>query len=320
MEADKIPVIVVAGPTASGKTALAVKIAVRYNGEIVSADSMQIYKYMDIGTAKPDEAEKRGIVHHMMDFADPLKGYSVAEYTAAAHKVIAGITARGKLPIVAGGTGLYITSLINDVDFTENEGDPKLRRELWEYAEKHGAHALHDMLEEIDPVQAEAVHENNVKRVIRAIEFYRTTGIKMSEHQAESKHIRSRYDALMMMIDFEREELYERIDRRVDMMIEAGLVDEVRRLVGMGLTAEHMSMSGIGYKEVIGYLNGERSLEETVALIKQSSRRYAKRQLTWFRRDKRIKPIPADENMEKTVFSLIDEWMRSGGYVWKKET
>ncbi len=311
---NKIPIIVVAGATASGKTALAVDIAECLAGEVVSADSMQIYKYMDIGSAKPTPEEMRGVPHHLIDYVDPCTPYSAADYTAAAHEVIADIHARGRVAVVAGGTGLYVSSLVNDVDFTDAEGDSSIRAELRSFADEHGTAALYEELKRVDPEQAERIHPNNVKRVIRAIEFYRLTGKKISEHQADTKKTESRYDALMMMIDFERAALYERIERRVDLMMSEGLLDEVKRLKDMGLTRESLSMQGIGYKEVLDYLDGRMSLDDTIALIKQSTRRYAKRQLTWFRRDPRIHAIPAGAEAFPRALALIDEWAKERGY------
>ena len=310
MKKNKIPIIVIAGATASGKTDLAVNIAKKYDGEVVSADSMQIYKYMNIGTAKPDKQEQQGIPHHMMDFQDPREPFSAADYTKMAHSVISDIYERGKLPIIAGGTGLYIDSLINDVDFGEYEINYKLRNDLKEFVDTYGNNALHNKLREIDPVQAEAIHENNVKRVIRAIEFYYSTGKRISEHQAETKLKESRYNALKIMIDWNRDELYRRIDMRIDIMISHGLVKEVQKLMDMGLTKDTISMNGIGYKEVIDYLEGNISFDEMTEQIKQNTRRYAKRQLTWFRRDKYIHIIPAGDNMCEKAAVLIDEWIQ----------
>lgn len=284
----KIPVIVVAGPTASGKTDLAIDIANAVGGEIVSADSMQIYKYMDIGTAKPTKEERKKCPHYLIDFVDPRVEFSVADYVGVAHARIADIVSRGKIPVMCGGTGLYINSVIDDVEFGEYENDMKLREELREIAEKDGGEKLIEMLREFDPVSAERLHPNNLKRVIRAIEFFKISGVPISEHQEETKKKESRYEPIMFLIDRPREELYERINRRVDVMIETGLVDEVKSLLNKGFTRDLNSMQGIGYKEIIAYLEGEISLEEAIDRVKQNSRHYAKRQLTWFRRDERI--------------------------------
>ena len=275
-------------PTASGKTGLAIELAKRFDGEIVSADSMQIYKYMDIGTAKPTPAEREQCVHHLIDFLEPDSEFSVADYTELAHRVIADIYSRGKLPVMCGGTGLYINSVINDVEFGETQSDEELRCELQNIANAEGNEKLIEILREFDPVSAARLHPNNVRRVIRAIEFYRTTGVPISEHQEKTKMIISRYDPVMFCIDHDREILYERINERVDIMMSEGLCDEVRRLMDMGYSSALNSMKAIGYKELMDYFNGLCSLEEAVSAIKQNSRRYAKRQLTWFRRDGRI--------------------------------
>ncbi len=290
----EIPLIIVAGPTASGKTALAIELARHVGGEIVNADSMQIYKYMDIGTAKPTKEERAAAVHHLIDFLEPDANYSVADYARDAHEVIADITLRGKIPVMCGGTGLYISSVADDVTFGEVETDYALREELKKTADEKGGEYLIEMLREFDPVSVDRLHPNNLKRVIRAIEFYRLTGVPISEHQAETKRKKSRYDPLIMCIEWERETLYDRINRRVDLMFDTGLVGEVKRLREMGFTRELNSMQGIGYKEVMDYLDGAATLDETKEIIKQSSRRYAKRQMTWFRRDTSVRYIAAD--------------------------
>ncbi len=304
----EIPLIIVAGPTASGKTALAIELARHLGGEIVNADSMQIYKYMDVGTAKPTKEERAAAVHHLIDFLEPDASYSVADYARDAHGVIADITSRGKIPVMCGGTGLYISSVADDVTFGEAQTDYALREELKKTAEEKGGEYLIETLREFDPVSAERLHPNNLKRVIRAIEFYRLTGVPISEHQAETKRKKSRYDPLIMCIEWEREALYERINRRVDMMFDAGLIDEVKRLREMGFTRELNSMQGIGYKEVMDYLDGAATLDETKEIIKQSSRRYAKRQMTWFRRDKRVRYISAG-NAAVEAKRLADDFL-----------
>ena len=292
----KQKLIVVAGPTASGKTRLAIDIAKSVNGEIVNADSMQIYKYMNIGSAKPTLEEQSEAKHHLIDFLEPDEEFSVANYTELAHKVIAEISSRGKIPIMCGGTGLYINSVVNDITFGEIETDYKLREELNELAKQHGSQYLLDILKEFDPVSAQRLHPGNLRRIVRAIEFYRTTGIPISEHQEMTKQKESRYEPLMLCVKWDREVLYDRINKRVDIMLNDGLLDEVKQLMEMGYTKELNSMKGIGYKEIIDYFEGNMSLEDTVNLIKQSSRRYAKRQLTWFRRDKRIHWLDANED------------------------
>lgn len=305
----KIPLIVVAGPTASGKTGLAIDIANYVGGEIVSADSMQIYKYMNIGSAKPTQKERAKAVHHMIDFLEPDAEFSVADYTEMAHKVIADIYERGKIPIMAGGTGLYINSVVNDVTFGEMDTDYELRESLRKTAEEKGSEYLLHMLSEFDEVSAKRLHPNNLRRIIRAIEFYKITGKPISEHQEETKKTQSRYNPLMLCVNWDREELYDRINRRVDMMMDEGLLDEVKRLMDMGYTKDLNSMQGIGYKEVMDYFDGKASLEETVEIIKQSSRRYAKRQLTWFRRDERIHYVSSENPFEEAKL-LIDDFLR----------
>ena len=305
----KIPLIVVAGPTASGKTGLAIDIANYVGGEIVSADSMQIYKYMNIGSAKPTQKERAKAVHHMIDFLEPDAEFSVADYTEMAHKVIADIYERGKIPIMAGGTGLYINSVVNDVTFGEMDTDYELRESLRKTAEEKGSEYLLHMLSEFDEVSAKRLHPNNLRRIIRAIEFYKITGKPISEHQEETKKTESRYNPLMLCVNWDREELYDRINRRVDMMMDEGLLDEVKRLMDMGYTKDLNSMQGIGYKEVMDYFDGKASLEETVEIIKQSSRRYAKRQLTWFRRDERIHYVSSENPFEEAKL-LIDDFLR----------
>ena len=282
----KIPLVIIAGPTASGKTALSVNIAKALGGEIVSADSMQIYKYMNIGTAKPTEEEKQGIPHHMMDFLEPSVNFSVADYCEMAKKVIEDIDSRGKIPVMVGGTGLYIDSLAVGVDFGESDGDEDLRCELEALAEKEGNEAVHKILAEIDPETAEKYHPNNLRRIIRAIEVYKTQGVTVSEKAKEEKT--SPYDAVYFCIDWDREVLYDRINRRVDIMVEDGLLDELKDLLSRNIDPKCTAMQSIGYKEFYGYLNGEMTLGEALDTIKQSSRRYAKRQLTWFRRNKDI--------------------------------
>lgn len=303
----KQPLIAVVGPTASGKTRLAIDIAKAVGGEIVSADSMQIYKYMDIGSAKPTAEEQSEVKHHLIDFLEPDAEFSVADYTEAAHDTIADIAARGKMPVMCGGTGLYINSVINDITFGETETDYEMRAELQKYADENGNEALVNMLAEFDPVSAERLHPNNVRRVIRAIEFYKLTGQTISEHQDLTKQADGRYSPTMFCIAWDREELYGRINKRVDIMLKEGLVEEVRRLADMGYTKALNSMKAIGYKELIDYFNGECTYEEAVELIKQSSRRYAKRQLTWFRRDERIHWLDAKDNPFERAMEILNK-------------
>lgn len=285
MDKAKIKIIVAEGPTASGKTALGIELALKYGGEIVSADSMQIYKHMDIGSAKPSQEELNTVPHHMISIVEPTVNYSLNDYVTEARKVIADIHGRGKIPVVVGGTGLYINTLINNISFNEEKQNPALRRELEEYAKNFGNAALHKRLEKIDPVSAANIHMNNVKRVIRAIEIFENTGITMTEQIEKSKFADKIYRAFEYGIHYEREELYSRINRRVDMMIDAGLTDEVAHCLKLGCTRENTSMQGIGYKEMIDFLERKCDLKTAAERIKQESRRYAKRQITWFKRN-----------------------------------
>ena len=279
-------ILAVVGSTASGKTALAVELARQMNGEIVSCDSMQIYKGMNIGTATPDETERRGIPHHLMDFVDPAdpRGYSCADYVTDARAAVADILSRGKLPVLCGGTGLYLDAFLRGGSFEVTDSDPSLRAELCALAEREGNEALHAILAELDPETAAAVHPNNVKRVARAIEICRTTGRKKSDLDRESREPDCPYEATVLGLRYEsRQLLYGRIDRRVDMMLEQGLLDETRRLREMGVfDICQTAAQAIGYKELFPYLDGEASLEACVETLKMATRRYAKRQITWF--------------------------------------
>lgn len=274
-----------AGATASGKTSLSIELAKRLDGEIISADSMQIYKNMDIGTAKPTESEKDGIVHHLMDFLEPTESFSVADFCRMAHEAAADIHARGKRIIVVGGTGLYIDSFAKDVDFDEEDTLPDLRRELEECAKRDGAESLLAELREFDSVSAEKLHPNNLKRIIRAIEFYCIHGVPISEHQAKTKLKESRYRPLYMMIDHPRDVLRSRIAKRVDIMLSEGLIDEARTLFDIRQTLSKTASQAIGYKELFGYFDGSMTLEEAADELKLRTAQYAKRQLTWFRRN-----------------------------------
>ena len=284
---DKI--IAVAGPTASGKSALALELCKRLDGELISLDSMQIYRGLDIGTAKPTKAEQAEVCHHMIDICEPTENFSAAEFAERAHKVIADVQSRGKKAVLCGGTGLYLDTVLGRLDFGEIESDEKLRGELIAFAEKNGADALHERLREIDPHAAEKIHPNNVRRVARAIEIYELTGKTKTEHDREAISD-SPYESLIIGLDYDdREVLYNRINRRVDAMIEAGLEGEVRSLVSRGLlSAESTAGQAIGYKEMLGYIAGDCSLGDAVEKIKLGTRRYAKRQLTWLRRNPSI--------------------------------
>ncbi len=290
-------ILVVAGPTASGKTNFAVQLAKHFDGEVVSADSIQIYRELNIASAKPSEQEMQGVPHHLLDFVSPFDRFSVADYVKLAKECIANILSRGRLPIVAGGTGLYISSLVDNIEFAEEEADASVRERLWQEAEEKGIEPLYARLLELDPKAAEKIHPNNQKRVIRALEIYETTGLTLTEQNERSRKTPSPYDARMVALCPPRELLYERIDKRVDAMAAAGLFKEAKALQDMGLKREMQSMQGIGYKEVYDYLDGKVSREECLEEIKKATRHYAKRQLTWFRRDARYLWLnPLEEN------------------------
>ena len=297
--------ICIVGPTASGKTALSVELAKQRQTEIISADSMQIYKGMDIGTAKPSMAERKGIVHHMFDICEKGEDFSVARYTEIADKIAQDILSRGKIPIVVGGTGLYMDSLIECSTFSGNETDTKLRVELENFANEYGNEALHNKLREIDPISAERLHPNNRKRVIRAIEVYNQTGMTINEMNAKNKRPEPKYKAFKIGVcPSDREILYKRINNRVDIMLKEGLLNEVKHVFD-GEKLSTTAMQAIGYKEFLPYLNGQSSLEECVEILKRHSRNYAKRQLTWLKRDSSIHWINYDSS------SSFDDVFRS---------
>ena len=302
-------ILVIAGPTAVGKTEYAIAAAKAFNGEIVSCDSMQLYQYMDIGSAKPTEAEQQEAVHHLIDFLDPREPFSVARYQELARSAIDDILARGRLPIISGGTGLYLNSILYDMDFAGAGEDSDLRDKLRNTADSEGPEALHEQLRNLDPEAAERIHPNNVKKVIRAIERLKAGEGEVRPFDGGIR-VNESYNPLLVCLTRDRAELYDRINRRVDALIEAGLVDEVRSLMDMGLTADDISMKGIGYKEIIDCLNGETTLEDAVEKIKKNTRHYAKRQLTWFRRYDTIYMLnlSAYLNEEDAKRGLID-WL-----------
>ena len=308
---NRIPVVAVVGPTASGNSDLAVEICLRFNGEAVSADSMQIYKGLDISTAKPTEEEKKGVPHHMMDFLDNTESFSVAEYQKMAGEYIRDIHSRGKLPVIVGGTGLYIDTLLNNIQFKEDSFDEALREKLLERVEKEGIENLLDELRGIDPEYAEKMHPNNVKRIVRALEVWYSLGVTMTQQIADS-HAESPYDVCFIGLDAEdRDFLYERINRRVGIMLENGLEAEAKDYLSQENTAT--SSQAIGCKELKPYFNGEITLAEAADNLRQATRRYAKRQLTWFRRNKEINWILIDKfnskaEMQNTAFEIIKKW------------
>ncbi|MDY3250553.1 MAG: tRNA (adenosine(37)-N6)-dimethylallyltransferase MiaA [Candidatus Choladocola sp.] len=294
MEQRKLPLVILTGPTAVGKTRLSVELAKRINGEIISADSMQVYRGMDIGSAKVTPEEMQGVVHHLIDEFDPKEEFHVVRFQEYARKYIHEICSRGKIPILVGGTGFYIQAVLYDINFTENGSDSSYRESLEHLAKTEGAEVLHRMLREVDPESADAIHANNVKRVIRALEFYHETGQKISEHNEAEHRKESPYRFAYFVLNDERETIYRNIDLRVDQMMEQGLINEVKALKEQGCTRDMVSMQGLGYKEILDYLAGDQTLEEAVRILKRDTRHFAKRQLTWFRRERDV--IWVDKN------------------------
>ena len=284
----KKPLVVLTGPTAVGKTKASIGLAKAIGGEIISADSMQVYKYMDIGSAKIRPEEMQGVPHYLIDDLKPWDEFHVVRFQQMAKDAMERIYANGHIPIVVGGTGFYIQALLYDIDFTGTVQDDTYRTKLENLAKEKGVEYLHNMLWKVDPKSAEDIHANNVKRVIRALEYYRQTGQKISEHNEEERRKESPYEFAYFVLNAPREQLYARIDRRVDQMIEEGLVDEVKHLKELGCTKEMVSMQGLGYKEILAYLDGKCDLDTAVYTIKRDTRHFAKRQLTWFRRERQV--------------------------------
>lgn len=284
---NKKPLIILTGPTAVGKTSLSVELAKAVNGEMISADSMQVYKQMDIGTAKIKPEEMQGIQHYLIDMLDPKEDFNVVMFQKLAKEAMETIYAKGKIPIVVGGTGFYIQALLYDIDFEETQISA-YRDELSEFVKQNGVQALHEKLKEIDPVSFKEIHPNNVKRVIRALEFYHDTGVPISKHNVEQSQKQSPYNFVYFVLNDDREILYQRIDKRVDQMMEEGLEKEVKTLIDYGCDETMVSMQGLGYKEFFPYFRGEYDLEEAVRILKRDTRHFAKRQLTWFRREKEV--------------------------------
>ena len=287
----KIPLVIIAGATASGKTSLGIELAKRFSGEVISCDSMQIYKNLDIGTAKPTKEEMDGVVHHMIDVADPTEAFSVERYCTMAHEIIRDIYSRGHLPIMVGGTGLYADNTVYGTTFSAPERNDALSNELLEYAQACGNEALFKILEKEDPEKAKALHPNDVKRVIRAIETKRTTGKTRDELDRLSRPDESPYDYIYIAIDMDRTLLYERIEKRVDIMLEGGLLEEVKKYILPHLSKMSTAAAAIGYREAVWYFKGLCTYEEMIGLLKRNTRRYAKRQLTWFRRNPDINQL-----------------------------
>lgn len=291
----KQPLIILTGPTAVGKTSLSIRLAKAIDGEIISADSMQVYRHMDIGSAKITAQEMEGVPHHLIDVLDPKEEFNVVRFQSMAKKAMEGIYERGHIPILAGGTGFYIQALLYDVDFKENDGSSKIRQKLEELCEEKGAKYLHMLLQEIDPESARQIHANNKKRVIRAIEYYKLTGQPISEHNQTEREKSSPYEFSYFVLNCDRSLLYQRIDQRVDEMMAAGLVDEVKRLQDMGCRRGMVSMQGLGYKEILDYLDGKYDLEEAVRVLKRDTRHFAKRQITWFKREREVQWIQMED-------------------------
>ncbi len=311
---DKKPMIVLTGPTAVGKTKLSIALAKAVNGEIISADSMQVYKYMDIGSAKITSEQMQGVPHHLIDILEPWDDFNVVVFKQKCEKCLTDIYDRGHIPIVTGGTGFYIQALLRDIDFTENEENTEYRESLEKLAVQQGAEVLHEMLQQVDPVSAGAIHTNNVKRTIRALEYFKLTGEPISAHNAQEKQKESAYRSCYFVLNDEREKLYLRIEERIDEMLSQGLVDEVVKLRDMGCHRGMVSMQGLGYKEMLAYLEGEVSLEEAVSVLKRDTRHFAKRQLTWFRREKDV--IWVDKNQfdydeEKILCYMLEQCKRA---------
>ena len=311
----KQPLIVLTGPTAVGKTSLSISLAKAVNGEIISADSMQVYKKMDIGSAKIRSEEMQGIPHYLVDVLEPEEEFHIVKFQQMAKKAMEDIYSRGKIPILVGGTGFYIQAVTKDIDFTEAQQENDYRKELEALAEEKGGEHLHEMLRKVDPVSADAIHAHNVKRVIRALEFYNQNGSPISAHNEEQKQHESPYNLAYFVLNMPRELLYERIDLRVDQMMKEGLLEEVSRLKEEGCHRGMVSMQGLGYKEILAYLDGEYPLEEAVRVLKRDTRHFAKRQLTWFRREQELTWVNKDQfsYQEEQILDYMLEICRKKG-------
>lgn len=313
----KKPLIILTGPTAVGKTELSIALAKMVNGAVISADSMQVYRHMDIGSAKIKKEEMQGIPHYLIDILEPDEEFHVVRFQEYAKGYLEKIYAAGQIPIIVGGTGFYIQALLYGIDFTEQKEDREYRSKLEEIAQKEGSHVLHDMLAKVDGQSAENIHENNVKRVIRALEFHHLSGQKISEHNEQERKRESPYQFAYFVLNDDRDCLYERINQRVEHMLAEGLVEEVRKLKEMGYEKSMVSMQGLGYKEILDYLDGTCTLEEAVYRIKRDTRHFAKRQLTWFRREREVtwisKPDFAYDN-EKILAYMKKELERKKIY------
>ena len=303
----KKPLIILTGPTAVGKTKASIGLAKALNGEIISADSMQVYKYMDIGSAKIQPEEMDGIKHYLINELEPDEEFHVVRFQQMAKQAMEEIYAQNKIPIVVGGTGFYIQALLYDIDFTDGNEDTDYRQELEALAAKEGAEALHALLQEVDPESANVIHANNVKRVIRALEFYKQTGERISEHNEQERQKESPYDFCYFVLNDQRARLYDRINLRIDQMLETGLIEEVQALKDKGYTKDMVSMQGLGYKEILDYLNGVCTLEEAIYILKRDTRHFAKRQLTWFRRERDVIWVDKDryDYNDETILKVM---------------
>lgn len=311
---EKKPLIILTGPTAVGKTALSIALAKAVNGEIISADSMQVYKGMDIGSAKIRPDEMQGVPHYLIDELEPDEEFHVVLFQQLAKKYMNQIWEKGKIPILVGGTGFYIQAVLYDIDFTANESDEKWRQEMERLAEEKGAAHLHQMLETVDPKAAAEIHENNVKRVIRALEYYKESGEPISEHNAREREKESPYNAVYFVLNQDRQILYDRINRRIDQMLEDGLLEEVQLLREKGYTRDMVSMQGLGYKEILDYLNEECTLEDAVYRLKRDTRHFAKRQITWFKRERDVFWLNRKDYTDETAIleAMINEIKKRG--------
>lgn len=306
----KPKLLVLVGPTAVGKTRLSIELAQAFNCEVISGDSMQVYREMDIGTAKITPAEMKGIPHHLIDIHEPEYPYSVAEFQESCTRLIPEIQERGKLPFIVGGTGLYVESVCYGFQFSESGSDEAFREEQFSYAQQHGAQALHERLREVDPVSADRLHANDQRRIVRALEIFHLTGEKWSDQLAAQKK-ESPYDLLIIGLTMDRQKLYARVEQRIDLMIEQGLVDEVKALLERGVARGHISMQGLGYKEIAAYLQGEVSWEAAVEWLKRDTRRFAKRQLSWFRHMKDIQWVDmTDTENYESQYNQVSEWIK----------
>lgn len=317
MKAIKRPLVILTGPTAVGKTALSIALAKAIGGEIISADSMQVYRHMDIGSAKIMPEEMEGVPHHLIDVLEPAEEFNVVVFQKLAKQAAEDIYSRGHIPIVVGGTGFYIQALVYDIDFTENDEDTALRQALEEQARREGADVLYERLRAVDPESCESIHAHNIKRVIRAIEFYEKTGKKISDHNREQRQNASPYHFAYFVLTDGRDRIYQRINERVDQMMAQGLEAEVCALRDLGCRRDMVSMQGLGYKEILSALEGEISLEEAVYQIKRDTRHFAKRQLTWFRREKEVIWVDKtvfDYNSQK-ILGFMQDFLREKGII-----